>query len=40
MQGIGIVAITDQLVGDLLSLLACTAEYDPIDAGVIVCDTL
>ena len=40
VQRVGIVAVADQLVGDLLSLLACAAEYDPIDAGVIVCDTL
>ena len=40
MQGIGIVAITDELVGDLLRLLASTAEDDPIDIRVVVGDTL
>ena len=40
MQGIGIVAITDELVGDLLRLLAGTAEDDPIDIRVVVGNAL
>ena len=40
VQRIGIVAVADQLVGDLLRLLARAAEDDPVDVGVVVGDTL
>ena len=39
MEGISVVAVTDELVCDLLGLLTCAAEDDPVDVGVVVCDT-
>ena len=40
MQGISIVAVTDELVGYFLCLATRTAEDDPIDVWVVVCDAL
>ena len=40
VQGISIVAITDKLIGDLLSLTTRAAEDDTVDIGVVVGDTL
>ena len=40
MQGISIVPITDELVGDLLGLTTRATEDDAVDIGVVVGDTL
>ena len=36
MEGVGVVAVGDELVGDLLGVAARTAEDDGVDVGVVV----
>ncbi len=40
VQSVGVVTVADKLVGDFLGVATCAAEYDSVDAGVIVGDTL